>query len=842
MTARGTRLAFAALAIAAGLTLSAGRTLAQETPAANQPVTTAPSATEAPAAEPVVTEPAATEAPTEPAVTEAPTEAPTEPGATEPAVTEGAPTDPVTPGPAAAEPPPADEPRAIEVVAPAVDIPVPADPVAKAAFDVLEKHCSRCHQDGKLVSRAKPAKNFGFILMLDKLAADPHYVVPGNPDGSKIVQMILNAEMPYDVNYEFDTSKPEVTEGDLLALRDWITALGATETAACSAREFITPVDEVTAMAADLEKVERTRVADTRYLTHTHLYNACATDEEMKVYRLGAVKLLNSLSRVSDVVRPETADEAGTIIRFNLKDLGWEAHDWDKVLAVYPYGTKPDSQMFNLLAGATYTALPYIRADWFAFTASQPPLYDVLLGLADDFAGLERDLDIDVIRNIDRFVVKRSGFQQSGVSQNNRMIERHSISTGYFWTSYDFAGNRTRQSFFEFPLGPGDGDFAFDHDGGETIFALPNGFQAYYLNTADGKKLDKGPTQIVRDLSRRDLTVTNGISCMGCHEYGIRKAKDEVRAHVTADRTFPKDVREAVEALYPPVEEMDRILEEDLQSFVAAMDRAGLAERDASGNLFLPKFNGIEMINALAKRFENDVELKLAAAEFGQSEEEFLLSLGGAANAEAIHLKRRLEQGLVPRDLFESQFINIVEHVSDLHIVDLGTLVAGTEKVAVAKAIRPVEDRRSFDLALISDKSRYQINEPPVFTVRSEEDCYLTLINVDGHGVATVIFPNKFQQDNLLRADHDLDFPSADANFQFAFTEAATETVIAICSLDDKPVDDITYDFGTDFTALGDYDEVLTRAIKPVAKKPAEPQPTKHGDIVARAAIKVEVH
>ena len=829
MTARETRLLFAALAIAAGLTVAAGQTLAQETPAATEPVTTAPSATGTPAAEPVVTEPAATEV------------APTEGAATEPAVTE-APTEPVTPEPAATEPAPSDEPRAIEVVAPAVDIPVPEDPVAKAAFDVLEKHCSRCHQDGKLVSRAKPAKNFGFILMLDKLAADPHYVVPGNPDGSKIVQLILNDEMPYDVNYEFDTSKPEVTEGDLLALRDWITAIGETETAACSAREFITPVDEVTAMAADLEKVERTRVADTRYLTLTHLYNACATDEEMKVYRLGAVKLLNSLSRVSDVVRLETADEAGTIIRFNLKDLGWEAHDWDKVLAVYPYGTKPDSQMFNLLAGATYTALPYIRADWFAFTAAQPPLYDVLLGLADDFAGLERDLGIDVLADIDRFVVKRSGFQQSGVSRNNRMIERHRISTGYFWTSYDFAGNRTRQSFFEFPLGPGDGDFAFDHDGGETIFALPNGFQAYYLNTAEGKKLDKGPTQIVLDPSRRDQTVTNGISCMGCHEYGIRKAKDEVRAHVTADRTFPKDVREAVEALYPPVEEMDRVLEQDLQSFVAAMDRAGLAERDASGGLFLPKLNGIEMINALAKRFENDVELKLAAAEFGQSEEEFLVSLGGAANAEAIHLKRRLEQGLVPRDLFESQFIDIVEHVSDLHVVDLETLVAGTEKVAVAKAIRPVEDRRSFDLALISDKSRYEINEPPVFTVRSEEDCYLTLINVDGHGVATVIFPNKFQQDNSLRADHDLDFPSADADFQFAFTEAATETVIAICSLDDKPVDDITYDFGTDFTALGDYDEVLTRAIKPVAKKPSTPKPAEHGDIVARAAIKVEVH
>ena len=44
------------------------------------------------------------------------------------------------------------------------------------------------------------------------------------------------------------------------------------------------------------------------------------------------------------------------------------------------------------------------------------------------------------------------------------------------------------QSLFEHPLGPGGTD-GFKHDGGEAIFSLPNGFQAYYLNTADGKPL-----------------------------------------------------------------------------------------------------------------------------------------------------------------------------------------------------------------------------------------------------------------------------------------------------------------------------------------------------------------
>ena len=108
---------------------------------------------------------------------------------------------------------------------------------------------------------------------------------------------------------------------------------------------------------------------------------ACADDTAMKVYRQGAIKLLNSLSRSSDVVRLETIDPDESILRFNLDDLGWEAKDWDEVLAVYPYNLQPDSDFKTVLTSATGTQLPYVRADWFAFLASEPPLYNKLVKL-----------------------------------------------------------------------------------------------------------------------------------------------------------------------------------------------------------------------------------------------------------------------------------------------------------------------------------------------------------------------------------------------------------------------------------------------------------------------------
>src|SRR5437588_291952 len=66
----------------------------------------------------------------------------------------------------------------------AANITVPTDPIAKAAFDALDAHCARSHQDGMLVHRKSAEKNFGFVLQFDKLAGDPNFIVPGNPDAS----------------------------------------------------------------------------------------------------------------------------------------------------------------------------------------------------------------------------------------------------------------------------------------------------------------------------------------------------------------------------------------------------------------------------------------------------------------------------------------------------------------------------------------------------------------------------------------------------------------------------------------------------------------------------------
>jgi len=150
------------------------------------------------------------------------------------------------------------------------DIQVPTDPIAKAAFDVLDKACARCHQDGRLTAREKPAKNFGYILQFDQLDANPTYILPGNPYGSKLFKQIVDKEMPYDVMYE-GSSNYSPTPDDMKALEAWIKSLGSNAVASCDPSKFITNADMVAVMAADLDKLPRARVKGTRYLTLTNL-------------------------------------------------------------------------------------------------------------------------------------------------------------------------------------------------------------------------------------------------------------------------------------------------------------------------------------------------------------------------------------------------------------------------------------------------------------------------------------------------------------------------------------------------------------------------------------------
>lgn len=724
---------------------------------------------------------------------------------------------------------------------PSVAIRQPKKNVPRAAFRALDKHCARCHQQGRL-ERNRPAKGFGNILQLDEIARDPHLILPGNPDGSRLFSRIVKQEMPYDVYTEFSGGE-EPSKEYVQAIYDWIESLDAKRVASCGNRQPIDTGQVVKAISNDLNKQAASRRKGMRYLTLTNFYNACAKEKELRRMHNGATLLLNSLSRAPKVTRTSVIGTGRSIIGFNLDDLGWSAEDWDTLAAAYPYGVRPRSRTFDQIRQTTKSSLPYLRADWFAAAASSPPLYYKLLDLPEDLADLQSELGVDATRNRANGDAMRAGTGTSIVSRHNRIVERHPVGAGNMWMTFDFDGTNAEQKIKERPLGPG-GKNGFQHDMSAVIFSLPNGMNAFYLADGEGKRIDAAPPDVLHDDTTPRRPVIAGLSCISCHTKGVRDVKDEVRADAESGSEFSAAERDEILKLYVPLSEMDRRIRDDRKRTVTAAAKADIKlER---GN------DGLDDLSFLANKYNRNVDLRIAAAEYGVTKKRYASGLV-KGDSEAKRTKQQLEQGTMTRRELAPIFLKHAALVSG--DVPVGQVKAPDKRPAkppLAKAGKPQKkkpakapstaakkdepapeiktastapDARAESdetITLIADKTSYRANDLPVFTVKASSDCQLTLINVGPKGRATVIFPNKYQQENFIKAGKEFQFPGPDAPFQFRLKDIGKEKLIAECAIKQNG-ERIQHNFEQqEFTDLGDYrDHVGEQAEKEGEKKSA---------------------
>ena len=550
------------------------------------------------------------------------------------------------------------------------------DPIAVQAQAVLKTYCYKCHgRDGRAEGR------FNTVIDLGKLVADD-YVKPKEPGESTLYKRMTTNMPPKKDKGDRSASPvspPRPSADEIAAVKAWIEA-GAPPLAepAAKPRSFITDEEAVAMMLADVETVDVRSRHFIRYFTLTHLYNAGLNDDQLATYRVGLSKLVNSLSWGRRLKRPTAIDPAKTILRIDLADYKWNEATWSAILAQNPYGVTRVSKSAKSLYTQTACELPHVRADWFVFAASKPPLYHDVLGIPKTDLALEAKLDVDVAADIrEERRIARAGFNKSGVSVNNRMIERHESSYGSYWKSYDFGGNNPEkgQLLFQRPLGPGTGPLAFRHDGGEIIFSLPNGLQGYMLTKADGSRLDEGPLNIVKDKEQGNAAVVNGISCMNCHWSGMLAKSDQIRP-LAEKNIFAQADNERIKALYPPKATFDALLKEDEDRFAKAVEETGAAVSES------------EPIFLLARQFETELDLPLAAAEAGFRPDEFQKLIGSSNR-----LGQRLGLLLVPggsvkRDAFVATFPLIVEDAG------IGTYARGTGPKPPAAPYRPTGDRR----------------------------------------------------------------------------------------------------------------------------------------------------
>ena len=583
------------------------------------------------------------------------------------------------------------------------------DNLAQEAYAIFQQSCLGCHGEHGA---------FTEDLIIDRAALiGSGTIVPRNPNASEFLKRLIEntpekPRMPWGL--------PALSPDAIETIRRWIAA-GAPNWEVQYDVNFITPDAMLTVIEDHVQSLPAFDRSSARYFTLTHLYNAGESPEALRAYQRALSKLMNSLSWGVEVINPTPIDERETIFYIDLRHYEWDRNEaWTQIEPEYPYQIEfdPETQAglhtkLTNLRSEMDCQVPFVHADWFLATASLPPLYHDILGLPDTDRALEERLEVNVagnLRNAPGIRVWRAGFNESGVSNNNRVVERHTSRYGAYWKSYDFSGSSGVQDVLTHPL-------TFKHDGGEVVFNLPNGLQGYYISDASGNRINAAPIEIVRNLAASDPVVRNGLSCIGCHTKGMQTFEDEVRAVVSRQPDTP--VRAQALRLYVEQSKMDALVAEDTERYREALEETGGV------------FGGIEPVHRFYEAFQGPLDATHAAAAVGMETEMFLRKIREDPGLRGLGLSAlESEGGNVKRDAWTSNFDGVV---AALHSPDDTTI----------QPVEPGTDYRPEDLVVISDPNLQTVIErllgkAPGALITAAEMARLDRIEADEAGISNL--------------------------------------------------------------------------------------------------------
>ena len=535
--------------------------------------------------------------------------------------------------------------------------------LAQDAYAIFEVSCLNCHgPDGAFRET---------LLMEHAVLIDGGTVAPGNPNASELYKRLLG---PTENGAQMPFGQEPLPAQSIDTVRRWILAGAPDWTAApITTRRFISPAEVLKAIDTHAKSISAFDRPFARYFTMMHLYNAGVTPDILEGYRKALAKLVNSLSWGLEIVNPQPIDMQQAIFYIDLRHYEWDRNaGWAQIEQAYPYHVEFNApaqtalrNQLSRLQTTLNTDVPAVNVDWFIAVASSPPLYNNLLSLPERDIELEERLEVNVVDNIltaPGIRVWRAGFTNSGVSNHNRVVDRHTSRYGAYWKSYDFAGSAGTRNVFTHPL-------AFTHDGGEIIFNLPNGLQGYFLVDGNGARLDAAPISIVSNPAASDPTVRNGLSCIGCHTEGMKEINDEVRSLIENDNNPAYNKAHALQ-LYVADSIMDSKVNEDLVRYQRALT--------ATGN----DVDDVEPISRFHEAFHSPLDLALAAGAVGLQPSVFLSNIRENAGLQSAGLLV-LDGGQVKRDTWTSGFEDIIASldsptsIGDTPVVEQPDLIPG---------------------------------------------------------------------------------------------------------------------------------------------------------------------
>jgi hypothetical protein len=614
---------------------------------------------------------------------------------------------------------------------------------------VLKKHCYECHG-----GKRKLAK----LDILDyKLMIQRKVLVPGKGKESELLVRLLakdDSVMP-------PPERERLSTEELNLLQSWVEK-GTVQEVAKAAPVNVpevkpaeqAPADEANlqrplgagyihqAILQDIRRFAAEERKNFRYFSLTHLLGGGITREELVGQREALAKAINHLSWKPKLVRPTPVESTFTVYRVDLRELGWDrplqrkisapgakaetsAYNlYDLVLLEYPYGVIHHGEPYVtlckefLLPAGQVRPVSYVRGDWFASVATQPPLYHDLMQLPLSLGELESKLGVNAEDNLRTGRALRGGVIVSGVSRNNRVNERHPARFGYYWKSFDFKSSQAQENIFLDPVN-------LNQSGGEMIFSLPNGMQGYYVCNEKGVRLDFAPTNIVVDTFASDKTVRNGLACMRCHDKGTKPFADVVRPILTklqGKASF--DVRLALQ-LYRDQSSLDRFLTGDQDRFQKAMKQ------------LLGKEAGNEPLRPVSRRFLDDrIQLASASAELGLPEPKNL--------SDVFQRPQFLDVGLAPlaagqplaRDAWEVYYDRVVR------LMGLGHPLVNLDALTRTDYSPTMEPPFTLEAKTNKRGNTFEPSDELIVFVKANKNVYVEIVGTSARGNKVILVPS----------------------------------------------------------------------------------------------------
>lgn len=640
-------------------------------------------------------------------------------------------------------------------------------PMQAKGTEVLKKYCTECHT-GQLKFDANSIENMKSTGVL----------VAGTAAKSPIWMRLVSTTKPMPPK-----GSPQPTASEKQAVKDWIESNGSvvgntdvSVSAEQAPRKWIRDSELLSVVVADLQATNERELPFIRYFSLANLYrNPQVKDAEIARYRVALDKLLNSLSWSPTIIKTKPLGPNGVLLRLDVRSLRWERDAWEKVIRSYPYAYRPkdggkNAELIRTLSGA---AIPFIRVDWFVANASRPPLYNDLLKLPSTALGLEQKLGVDVARDMEQENdVHRGGMTNSNVSNNNRVVQRHTSNYGAYWKSFDFKDNEGHHDIFEYPMD-------FKEDGGEYIFHLPNKMLAYMITDASGRRLDSAPVEVVFDKATPNSTgiITNGLSCIGCHAAGLKPVDDKVRKSLLKLNKSTSFDLEKARAIYTGSEAINAKVEEDNIAFKDALSKIGTEATNPT----------VEPIVTIARYYLSNsaaVTTTQAAADLGISVVDFQKGIARSTELQQMGLTRlEDEDGAIKRDTWEKAFPAVVRELGLGNPGVMHEQVDRSDSVSKSRASSPASET----LRLSLDRgtgATYKVGENVGVDIVPGFSGHMYVYSIDAKGSGALLFPygkSAAFADGKVDAGDSINFGRATSFLPVEVNEATgDELVIAV--------------------------------------------------------------